>query len=126
MLRLVPEDGPAEPQQGVDIGPVVVLQDEGLEVGPEDPAVDGHEEGLHVQLDDPGLTAVPHGDLLDLHGEGLHGGDHSEVLPAVEGDIPLAVEALLDERDEADADPVLDDTVPEVSREDLAEAGLVT
>ena len=123
VLGLMPEDSPGKPEQGVQIFLVVVLQDEGLQELPQDPAVDGHEEGAHVQLYDPGLPAVALGDLLYLQGEVLDSCEDSEVLPAVVGYISHGGEAFLDQRDEPDADPVLGDTVPEIGGEDLAETG---
>ena len=122
LLGMMPKDGPGEPQKRVDIFPVVVLLDEGLEELPEYPPVDGHEEGLHVQLYYPRLPGVPVGYLLDLHVEGLDGGLYTETYPAVEGDIAHLVEALLHQGDDPETYPVLGDAVAEISRKYLPEA----
>ena len=100
---------------------MVPAGDEALQEIPELRLADAVEEADQVAPEHPRLPGVVERHPLESFFDCLDGLERAEVLPAVERDVPLGLEPFLEEGNQAQADPVMDDAVPEVGREHLAE-----
>ena len=121
VLRAVLHGDFAQIQQRVLVLSTIIRQNELTEHTPQQLLVDGHEERTEVELTYPGILRPLARHTLHPFFQEPHGTERAIPLAAVERHVATAHEQLLQQRLDAEDNPVLHNAVDEMSRKDFTE-----